>query len=122
MAKKSIINRELKRTRTVAKYAAKRAELKAQLKDDSLSAEDRAEAHLRLRRLFPRAAPDYAPAPCAGEWCIPTITKRWRDCFRRFPAPVAGTSRHDVGATEDFLCLQCLPRTQDTPDEYPDVR
>ena len=29
MAKKSMINRELKREKTVAKYAAKRAELKA---------------------------------------------------------------------------------------------
>ena len=57
MAKKSIINRELKRTRTVAKYAAKRAELKAQLKDDSLSAEDRAEAQRKFQSLPRNASP-----------------------------------------------------------------
>ena len=57
MAKKSIINRELKRTRTVAKFAAKRAELKAQLKDESLSAEDRAEAQRKFQSLPRNASP-----------------------------------------------------------------
>ena len=57
MAKKSIINRELKRTRTVAKYAAKRAALKAQLKDENLSAEDRAEAQRKFQSLPRNASP-----------------------------------------------------------------
>jgi small subunit ribosomal protein S14 len=57
MAKKSIINRELKRTRTVAKYAAKRAELKAQLKDENLSDEDRAEAQRKFQSLPRNASP-----------------------------------------------------------------
>ncbi|MDT8403791.1 30S ribosomal protein S14 [Sulfuriflexus sp.] len=37
MAKKSMINRELKRAKLAARYANKRAELKAKLKDPSLS-------------------------------------------------------------------------------------
>ena len=41
MAKKSMIAREVKRQRTVAKYAAKRAEIKAKLKDPNLSDEER---------------------------------------------------------------------------------
>jgi small subunit ribosomal protein S14 len=57
MAKKSIINRELKRTRTVAKYAAKRAELKAQLKDENLSDEDRAEVQRKFQSLPRNASP-----------------------------------------------------------------
>jgi small subunit ribosomal protein S14 len=57
MAKKSIINRELKRTRTVAKYAAKRAELKAQLKDENLSDEDRADAQRKFQSLPRNASP-----------------------------------------------------------------
>jgi small subunit ribosomal protein S14 len=40
MAKKSMINRELKRAKLASKYANKRAELKAKLKDPSLSDEE----------------------------------------------------------------------------------
>jgi len=40
MAKVSIIHREKKREQTVKKYAAKRAELKKQLKDPKLSDEE----------------------------------------------------------------------------------
>ena len=40
MAKKSMINRELKRAKLATKYATKRAELKAKLKDPSLSDEE----------------------------------------------------------------------------------
>jgi small subunit ribosomal protein S14 len=57
MAKQSIINRELKRTRTVAKYATKRAELKAQLKDPSLSADEREEAQRKFQSLPRNASP-----------------------------------------------------------------
>jgi small subunit ribosomal protein S14 len=57
MAKKSIINRELKRTLTVAKYAVKRAELKSQLKDENLSVEDRAEAQRKFQSLPRNASP-----------------------------------------------------------------
>lgn len=57
MAKKSIINRESKRASTVEKYAAKRAELKAQLKNQDLSDEDRAEAQRKFQSLPRNASP-----------------------------------------------------------------
>ncbi len=51
MAKASMINRDRKRARLSAKYGARRAELKAKLKDPSLSFEERYEAQLRLQKL-----------------------------------------------------------------------
>ncbi|MDR5894216.1 MULTISPECIES: 30S ribosomal protein S14 [Halomonas] len=51
MAKKSMIERELKRTKLVAKYAAKRAELKAIIQDVNASDEERFEATLKLQQL-----------------------------------------------------------------------
>jgi len=51
MAKVSMINRELKRTKLVKKYAAKRAELKAQIKNMSLSEEERRIAREKLNML-----------------------------------------------------------------------
>ena len=39
MAKSCMVNREVKRLRLVKKYAAKRTELKAMIKDTSLSEE-----------------------------------------------------------------------------------
>ena len=49
MAKKSMINRELKRTLTVAKYAAKRAALKAIIANPESSDEARWEAQVALQ-------------------------------------------------------------------------
>jgi small subunit ribosomal protein S14 len=57
MAKISIINREAKRARTVAKYAAKRAELKAKLKDPKLSAEEKDEVRRKFQSLPRNASP-----------------------------------------------------------------
>lgn len=57
MAKKSIINRELKRAQTVEKYATIRAELKAKLKDENLSAEEHAEAQRKFQMLPRNASP-----------------------------------------------------------------
>ena len=51
MAKLSLIERENKRAKTVAKYAAKRAELKAIIEDTSKSEEERFEARLKLQSL-----------------------------------------------------------------------
>ena len=51
MAKKSAINRDLKRRKLVAKYAEKRAKLKAATMDESLSMEDRFQAQLKLAEL-----------------------------------------------------------------------
>ena len=52
MAKLALIEREKKRTKTVAKYAAKRAELKAIIDDVSKSEEERYEARLKLQHVF----------------------------------------------------------------------
>lgn len=57
MAKKSMINREIKRQRTVAKYAAKRAELKREMQDVNLSAEEREEAQRKFHALPRNASP-----------------------------------------------------------------
>ena len=51
MAKKSMVERELKRTQLVEKYAAKRAELKKIISDVNASEEDRFEAPLKLQQL-----------------------------------------------------------------------
>lgn len=57
MAKVSMKERELKRQKTVAKYAAKRAELKAQTKNPNLSDEERWEAQIKLQKLPRNASP-----------------------------------------------------------------
>ena len=51
MAKKSMIEREKKRQRLVAKFASKRAELKCIANDDSKSMEERFKARLQLAKL-----------------------------------------------------------------------
>ncbi|GED23340.1 30S ribosomal protein S14 [Halomonas sabkhae] len=51
MAKKSMVEREDKRTKLVAKYAAKRAELKAIIHDVNASDEERFDAQLKLQKL-----------------------------------------------------------------------
>lgn len=57
MAKLSIIHRELKRERTVKKYAAKRAELKKQLKDPKISDEEKEEIRKKFHALPRNASP-----------------------------------------------------------------
>lgn len=57
MAKLSIIHRELKRERTVKKYAAKRAELKKKLKDASVGEEEKEELRKKLQSLPRNASP-----------------------------------------------------------------
>lgn len=51
MAKVSMINRQKKREALVAKYAEKRAELKAVARDESRPMEERFKAQLRLAKL-----------------------------------------------------------------------
>ena len=51
MAKKSQINRNDKRIKMVAQYAAKRAELKERAEDESLAPEERFAARLKLAKL-----------------------------------------------------------------------
>lgn len=57
MAKISIVEREKKRERTVAKYAAKRAELKRILKDPNASDEDKDAARAKFNALPRNASP-----------------------------------------------------------------
>ena len=51
MAKTSAINRNKKREKLVAQFAAKRASLKAQAKDEKLPPEERFAARLKLSKL-----------------------------------------------------------------------
>ena len=57
MAKTSIIEREKKRVRMVAKYAAKRAELKSKLRDPNVSDEDKEALRKKFNALPRNASP-----------------------------------------------------------------
>jgi small subunit ribosomal protein S14 len=51
MAKKSMINRDLKRAELARKYGERRRALKQEVKDPSLSPEERQAAQVRLQKL-----------------------------------------------------------------------
>lgn len=57
MAKKSAVERNLKRIKLAKKYAAKRARLKAIANDESLSPEERFNARLKLAEIPRNASP-----------------------------------------------------------------
>ncbi len=57
MAKNSMVEREKKRAKTVAKYAVKRTALKAIISDKSASDEDRWEAQIKLQKMPRDASP-----------------------------------------------------------------
>jgi len=57
MAKKSAVERNLKRIKLAKKYAAKRTRLKAIANDDSQSPEDRFNARLKLAELPRNSSP-----------------------------------------------------------------
>lgn len=77
MAKKSMINRELKREKTVAKYAEKRAQLKAVISDVSASDEERLNAMLALQALPRNSSPVRLRNRCG-------LTGRPHGYFRKF--------------------------------------
>ena len=77
MAKVSLVERELKRERLVAKYAAKRAEFKAIAQDAKKTPEERAQARLALQKLPRNANPTRLRHRCG-------ITGRPRGTFRQF--------------------------------------
>ncbi|TCP10773.1 SSU ribosomal protein S14P [Crenobacter luteus] len=77
MATLALINREKKRAKLVAKYAAKREELLAVINNASLSDEERFEARLKLQSLPRNASPVRQRNRCA-------ITGRPRGVFRKF--------------------------------------
>ena len=57
MAKTSAIERNKKRRKMAAQYAERRAELKSQARDESLSLEERFQARLKLAALPRNASP-----------------------------------------------------------------
>ncbi|MCG2584873.1 30S ribosomal protein S14 [Massilia sp. TS11] len=77
MAKLALINREQKRADLVAKFAAKRAALKAIIDDQSKSDEERYEARLKLQALPRNSAPTRQRNRCQ-------VTGRPRGTFRKF--------------------------------------
>lgn len=77
MAKLALINREEKRRKLVAKYAAKRSELQATINNQSLSDAERYEARLKLQQLPRDASPTRTRNRCQ-------LTGRPRGVFRKF--------------------------------------
>ena len=77
MAKTSMIMRELKREKLVAKYAKKRAGLKAIIRNINSSDEERSAAQLKLNSLPRDSSPSRQRTRCA-------ITGRPRGVYRKF--------------------------------------
>lgn len=77
MAKIALVNREKKRRQTVKKFAAKRAELIAIIRDSRVSDEDKAAARAKLQQLPRNSSPVRLRNRCA-------LTGRPRGVFRKF--------------------------------------
>ncbi|GAB4372497.1 MAG: 30S ribosomal protein S14 [Acidobacteriota bacterium] len=77
MAKKSAIAKNEKRRRMVERYRARRAELKAIIRDETKTIEEREEAARRLRMLPRDASPVRVRNRCA-------VTGRPRAYYRKF--------------------------------------
>lgn len=84
MAKLSLINRDIKRTKLVKKFAAKRAALKAMITDQLKTDEERYQARLALQQLPRNANPTRQRNRCA-------VTGRPRGVYSKF-----GLTRHIV--------------------------
>jgi small subunit ribosomal protein S14 len=76
MAKTSMIERQKKRQALVAKYAAKRAELKAAATNESLPMEERFKARLKLAKLPRNSSPSRLHSRCE-------VTGRPRAYYRK---------------------------------------
>ncbi|MBK1721905.1 30S ribosomal protein S14 [Thiocystis violacea] len=77
MAKKSMIARDVKRTQTAARYAAKRTALKAVINDRTASPEQIDEATAKLQKLPRDASPTRQQRRCR-------ITGRPHAVYRKF--------------------------------------
>jgi len=77
MAKLAVVNRDQKRRKTVAKFAARRAALLATINDSKRSDEDRQEAREQLQQLPRNASPVRLRNRCK-------LTGRPRGVFRKF--------------------------------------
>ena len=77
MAKVSMIERELKRSKTVARFAEKRAQLKAIISNVNASDEDRWDAQVKLQKLPRDASPVRQRNRCR-------VTGRPHGVYRKF--------------------------------------
>ena len=77
MAKKSMVAREVKREKTVKRFAARRAELKKIIASPKSSDEERQDALLKLQTLPRNASPSRLTNRCA-------ITGRPKGYYRKF--------------------------------------
>lgn len=84
MAKLSLINRDIKRAKLAAKFAAKREALKAIINDQSKTDEERYQARLQLQELPRNANPTRQRNRCI-------VTGRPRGVFSKF-----GLARHKL--------------------------
>jgi len=84
VAKLSLINRDIKRAKLAAKYAAKREALKAIINDQSKTDEERYQARLQLQQLPRNANPTRQRNRCL-------VTGRPRGVFSKF-----GLARHKL--------------------------
>ena len=77
MAKKSMIAREVKRIKTVAKFADKRVSLKAIMNDEKATSEERYEASVKLQKLPRNSSPSRVVRRCQ-------VTGRPHAVYRKF--------------------------------------
>ena len=77
MAKKSMIAREVKRIKTVEKFAEKRALLKSKMNDLNLSNEERYDARLKFQKLQRNSSPSRVVRRCQ-------VTGRPHAVYRKF--------------------------------------
>ena len=77
MTRKALVERELKRVKTVERFAAKRRLLKRILADSNATPEDKREARVKLQKLPRNASPVRLRNRCA-------ITGRPKGFYRKF--------------------------------------
>ncbi|MGN2249407.1 30S ribosomal protein S14 [Frateuria sp. GZRe14] len=77
MAKTSMVNRDIKRTKLVKKYAAKRAELKAIVVNPNASYDEKMDAQTKLQKLPRDASPVRQRNRCE-------LSGRPRGVYRKF--------------------------------------
>lgn len=93
MAKKSMVNRELKRAKTVAKFASKRAQLKEIINSVSATEEEKWEAQIKLQKLPRNASPVRMQNRCR-------LTGRPHAVYRKFG--LARTKIREYGMRGDI--------------------
>ncbi len=78
MAKTSVVEREKKREKIQAKFAAKRKDLKGVINDRNASDDDRWEAQMKLQKLPRNASPFRQTSPLLDHWSAAwCVSKVW---------------------------------------------